>query len=98
MSKFAEPWADYPIILVIKMIEAGIPMKNMPFAETPALPAPTRTRQAALPGLPAKVFKSDMFSEEERALYKRLIFLQDAIDRGLAQGEILEEELNQEVV
>lgn len=96
MSKFEEPWADYPIVLVLKMIEAGAQLKNVPFAAIPNRPIPAKTRQTTIPGLPAKVFKSDIFSKEEKSLYKRLIFLQDAIDRGLSKGELLltEEDLD----
>ena len=98
MSKFKEPWANYPIVLVLKMIESGAQLKNVPFTSAPALPAPATPKQPMIPGLPAKVFKSDMFSQEERSLYKRLLYLQDAIDRGLTQGEITDEELEQEAI
>jgi hypothetical protein len=92
MSKFKEGWADYPINLVGELIKSG-GLANLQgidkvgpkgVTEPKALPAGQQT----LPALPAKVLKSDMFSNEEKKIYKKLVFLQDAIDRGLETGDI----------
>jgi PBSX family phage portal protein len=87
MSEFEQVWADYPITLVVKLMELGR-LKGVEAIDVgpapPALPAPPQQKQ--LPYLPAKVFKSDMFSEEEQNLYKRLLALQHAVEIATARG------------
>jgi len=83
MSQYNQPWAELPIVLIIKAIEAGAQLQGVGRAiEQPALevgstPVPV---QKSLPYLPQKVFKSDMFNEDEKKLYKRLLLLQTAVE------------------
>jgi PBSX family phage portal protein len=106
MSKYKDKWADYPINLVLELVKSG-KIKGMeevsdgnveaapPVAGGPPvageLPPPAGQQRL----LPVKVLKSDMFSKEEKRIYKKLVFLQDAIDRGLDTGEIAEEDLEE---
>jgi PBSX family phage portal protein len=101
MSKYKGKWADYPINLVLELIKSGR-LKGMEEVDTgevaPAAPEPKQITGKPMPQLPVKVFKSDMFTEEERALYKQLITIQHAIERGIETGKIEPEELEQEAL
>jgi PBSX family phage portal protein len=96
MSKFTEVWANYPLQLVLKLIELGR-LKNIDAIDMGPAPLalPAVPQQKTLPHLPTKVFKSDMFTEEERALYKRLLTIQHAVeiatDRGVIDEAYLDE-------
>jgi hypothetical protein len=88
MSKFNEKWADYPIAFVLKLIESGR-LKGVEEVDTgpPPAPAPSAVpRQSVIKALPEKIFKSDMFSPEEKLLYKRLKTLQLAAEVALSRG------------
>lgn len=80
MSKFTGDWANFPINLVLKLVEQGKlkGIEEIVLETAPGLPA--APAQKMLPHLPVKIFKSDMFSDQERALYKRLLTLQHAIE------------------
>jgi capsid portal protein len=74
MSKYDQPWADYPITVVIEMLKAGaLTLEGL--GEIPP-PPNTGGRQGQLPGLPQKVLKSDMFNPAEKKLYKQMLLLQ----------------------
>lgn len=79
MTKFDGAWANFPINIVIKLVELG-QLKGLEEIKDAAVRLPLPPAQKMLPHLPVKVFKSDMFNDEERALYKRLLTLQHAIE------------------
>jgi len=86
MSKLKEPWANYPLPMVLKLLELG-QLDNLEAladitAIQAALPKPVAPQQKLLPGVTQKMFKSDMFSPDEQSLYKLLVNIQNAIDTG----------------
>lgn len=85
MSQFDAPWANYPLPIVLKILEmgqlggldpliTGVAEKNLKELGVP--------RQTMLPAMTEKFFKSDMFSPDEMSLYKFLTNFQSAIDTG----------------
>jgi len=90
MSKYNAPWADYPLPLVIKLLEAGLSVQGMedvakaPPTPKPIAPAPQKLiTQKSLPYyVPEKIIRSDFFSDEEKVLYKKLLMVQDALERA----------------
>jgi PBSX family phage portal protein len=86
MSQFDASWANYPLPIVMKLLElgqlAGVePLVTGEIAEknSKQLPVP---RQRLLPAMTEKFFKSDMFSPDEVSLYRFLTNFQSAIDTG----------------
>ncbi len=76
MSKFKEPWANYPVPIVLKLLEMGRLSDVQAIAEEGSsvakpLQLPFRPQQ----GLEVAM-KSDAFSEEEKVLYFKLKKLQ----------------------
>ena len=82
MSKYKDPWADYPIAFVLELVKTG-QLKGITEIMEP-LPAPIKALPPAtsaprkIPALTAKAMKSDIFSEEEKSLYATLLTLQNA--------------------
>lgn len=84
MTTFSEQWADYPIPIVLKLVELGqlgdidtitgevTPPKN---TELKLI----RGNIAKMEKITDKVLDSEMFSNEEKNLYKRLLTIQTAI-------------------
>lgn len=84
MTTFSEQWADYPIPIVLKLVELGqlgeidsitgdiVPPKN---TELKLI----KGNVAKMEKITGKVVDSDMFSDEEKNLYKRLLTIQTAI-------------------
>lgn len=94
MSKYKDPWANYPVPFVMEMIKAGqLTAKDMLLGQTltplPVQPALTGPKQPLL--LPApkpknkaieKAMDSDLFTDDEKALYKMLLTMQAAVESG----------------
>jgi PBSX family phage portal protein len=97
MSTFKEAWADYPIPLVLKLIEFGR-LKDIEKIANPSsndsLDTPdvsikqpssddvlekVDSNIAQMVEITEKVVDSNMFTEEEKDLYKRLLMIQYAI-------------------
>ncbi len=84
MTKLKEPWANYPLPMVLKLLELGQLDDLEGIADVKAIAAqiPAPPQQKLLPGVTQKMFKSDMFNPDEQSLYKLLINIQNAIDTG----------------
>lgn len=97
MSKYDQPWANYPLPIVLKLLELGrlerieeleIDPKDMPPtgvnplkpAGQQALPSGQPKAPLKLPPAAQKVLKSDMFTDEEKKLYRQLLFLQGMVE------------------
>jgi len=96
MSKYADIWADYPLGLVLKLLESGVTVKGLEILGKKVEPtgSPTEIREKVekkVAYLPQKILRSDVFSEEEKKLYKQLLLIQSAIDHD---GEVSEESKN----
>lgn len=88
MSKFSEKWADYPINIVTKLLEYGRlgnleaitdETVTVPPPQTPPTPKVAQTNLEKMDKATEKILDSDIFSEEEKALYKQLRTIQHAI-------------------
>jgi PBSX family phage portal protein len=104
MSLFDKPWADYPVPFVMEMIKSGEirPMdliEGMTFEGPPEpkqLPAPQKLLVGPGTGGKStavqKMMQSDLFTNEEKSLYKLLLSVQNAIERGhLTDAEVVGE-------
>jgi len=102
MSKYDKIWANYPLPLVIKLLESGVTVKGLEeIAEKPVVP-PTpepvpgepipgtleetvgpalKAKSAVVPYFPQKILRSEIFSDEEKKLYKQLLLIQSAVER-----------------
>lgn len=90
MSKFTEPWADYPFPLVLKLAEKDSVMleglEDVVSITTPApVPAPAGLLKAPPKPEVSKstmeaVMKSEWFTPEEKQLYKRMRMLQMVVE------------------
>ena len=94
MSKFDAPWANYPVPFVLEMIKNGAiqpqdmiegmkftpppqPQDTLPKPKQPLmLPAPSKNKAIQ------KAMESELFSDEEKALYKLLLTMQAAVESG----------------
>jgi capsid portal protein len=86
MSKFNDKWADYPIALILALVESGR-LKGLEDVDTgPPPPAAAAPRQGQIKALPRKMFDGELFSAEEQMLYKRLKTLQIAAETAMARG------------
>lgn len=86
MSKYTEKWADYPIALVLELVKQGT-LKDVgeiqDAAKLVADSMPKASGQKLLPAPTAKMLKSDVFTEDEQSLYKLLITIQNAVEKGV---------------
>lgn len=81
MSKYDEAWADYPINMVLKMLEMGsLSLEGIGPIDLPPPGTQQGGKPRGLPELPQKILKSDVFSTKEKRLYKQLLLIQQAID------------------
>lgn len=89
MSKYDEPWADYPIPMVTELLKAGRLKGVEEIAEkiqetTSAIGAasrtPTKVTQLKLPG--QSTAKKSVFSDEELKMYHSLKSIQATIERN----------------
>lgn len=91
MSKFSEPWANYPMPIVLELVKQsrlkGIEeiaekvqenLKQLPGGA----PKPVASNQKLLPGVTKKMLKSDMFTADEQSLYRLLVGIQAAVEKG----------------
>lgn len=85
MSKFREPWADYPLAIVLELAKMG-QLKGLEKLtgelekESPKLPAPQQ--QLMLPEMTEKMFrtKETGYSETERVLYSLMTSVKKALE------------------
>lgn len=95
MSKYKVPWADYPVPFVLEMIKAGqitapdmiegmtfkppvVPPGQIAGPKQPLLlPAPKPQNKAI-----EKAMASDLFTDDEKALYKLLLTMQASVESG----------------
>ena len=103
MSKYDNVWANYPLPLVIKLLESGVTVKGLEeIAEKPAVPPepepikgefleskPVAMKGATVPYFPQKILRNNLFSDEEKKLYKKLLLIQSAVEREDGVGEEL---------
>jgi len=91
MSKFKQPWANYPVPLLVELIKSGQLLATdiieglPPRPEPPALPSGGKQKLLPAPSnskAVQKALESEMFSDEEKALYKLLLNIQSAVDRS----------------
>ena len=94
MSKFDLPFAKFPITVVIEMLKQGMPIAGLEDLQGDALesnlkqlPGGKQPKQLLLPGPTEKMFKSDIFSDTEKSLYKLLIGVQHAVENAACQHE-----------
>lgn len=84
MTSFTEKWADYPIPIVLKLVELG-QLGDIDTITGDIIPPATRELKlikgnvAKMEKITDKVLDSEMFSTEEKNLYKRLLTIQTAI-------------------
>jgi len=95
MSKYDQPWANYPLPIVLKLLELGkLDRIEELESESPQAPqrpvgqmlpagSPTGVRMELMPAA-TKILKSDMFTDKEKNLYRQLLFLQ-----GMVEGKAL---------
>ena len=84
MTTFTEKWADYPIPIVLKLVELGQLGEIDDITGDIAPPATGELKLikgnvAKMEKITDKVLDSEMFSTEEKNLYKRLLTIQTAI-------------------
>lgn len=77
MSHFAEDWAKYPLPIVLKLLELG-QLKGLDAIRN--MPAEPLEDEFANEIAQEGIMKSEVFTDEEKALYKRLKTIQMAID------------------
>lgn len=95
MSKFDLPFAKFPITVVIEMLKQGMPIAGLEDLQQgevitgnlEQLPGGKQPKQLLLPGPTEKIFKSDIFSDTEKSLYKLLIGVQHAVENAACQHE-----------
>ena len=92
MSKYAESWADLPITIVLKMLELGMLNITLSDGSTVTLPADAGRQGGHAEGLPntgeppqlppgvQKVMNSDVFTEEEKNMYRKLMTIRAAVE------------------
>jgi hypothetical protein len=84
MTTFSEKWADYPIPIVLKLVELG-QLGDIDSITGDITPPATgelkliKGNVAKMEKITDKVLDSEMFSSEEKNLYKRLLTIQTAI-------------------
>lgn len=92
MSTFSEKWADYPIPLVLELLKLGM------LGEIDAITGKTtppgnselrviRGNVAKMEKVSDKIMDSDIFSKEEKDLYKRLLTIQYAMTSKVTEEE-----------
>lgn len=83
MSKFSDTWADYPMPIVMKLLDKAM-LKGMEAVAEPIEPPPPppQPQIGELQQRPAitKIDGFDLFSEAEKQLYKRLWSIQQVVE------------------
>jgi hypothetical protein len=93
MSKYQEQWANYPIPIVLELLKSGklIGIEGVentePAKRIPEI-IPAAPEQKLLPAVTEKMLKSDIFTDAEKGLYRLLLTIQSAIDRGVKIDDI----------
>ena len=82
MSKFKESWANYPIPIVIELVKTG-QLGGLEEILNNATEGITKTVGNPVVPVPTeKMLKNDLFTDDEKALYKLLMTLQTVINDG----------------
>jgi len=82
MSKYDFPWANFPLAIVMKLLEGEMQLKGVEdFASAPKVVTPKPVQPKLLPAATTKMLKTDMFSADEKQLYKTLVMVQDLVER-----------------
>jgi capsid portal protein len=76
MSKYTEAWADYPIPIVLKLVEQG------QLSGLEALVKETSSKTSPVTAIEDQILKSDMFTQEEKDQYRKLMTIQHAVAKA----------------
>lgn len=77
MSKYDAPWANYPVAMVLELVKIAKLKGIDPIAEKLLPDAEAHGRLSLAQN---SILKSDIFSAEEKDLYKRLLMIQGVVE------------------